>query len=113
VKDEAEPVCAEGRVHKFLQEHLETLETEGVSKKLLNDPIVAILMLEALLHKHYLEIHADQDLFNAVFLKIIRLASVADLRDMAAMLQDRGDLDASEDLNLMAAIRSEEIFLNC
>jgi hypothetical protein len=70
-------------------------------------------VLLVLLHKHYLENHADQDLFDAIFLKIIRLASVADLREVAAMLQDPGDLDASEDLNWIAAIKSEEIFLNC
>ena len=41
-------------------------------------------------------------MLDAIFLKVIRLASVADLREVAAMLQDRGDLDASEDLDWIA-----------
>ena len=56
------------------------LSASKVDEGVWTDSIVQILAFEASLHKHHQEILADQDLFDTMFLELIRFASADDLR---------------------------------
>jgi hypothetical protein len=94
-----------GKIKEWLEEQLQAVRLQGVGEGVWRDPIVQILAFEASLHKHHEEILADQDLFDAVFLELIRLASPDDLREMAEILLERGSFDAVEDLNRLAQLK--------
>jgi hypothetical protein len=95
----------QAKINQWFQEQLEAIRLQGAGEGVWRDPIVQILAFEASLHKHHQEILADQDLFDAVFLELIRLASADDLREMAEILLERGSFDAVEGFNWPAQLK--------
>jgi hypothetical protein len=95
----------QAKINQWFQEQLEAIRLQGSGEGVWRDPIVQILAFEASLHKHHQEILADQDLFDAVFLELIRFASADDLREMAEILLERGSFDAVEGFNWSAQLK--------
>ena len=95
----------QAKINQWFQEQLKSIRLQGAGEGVWRDPSVQILAFEASLHKHHEEILADQDLFAAVFLELIRLASADDLREMAEILLERGSFDTVEDLHRAAQLK--------
>ena len=89
------------KLNQWLQEHLESFKDRGADEESLDDPIIRTLIDELSLQRH----RHDFGLGNLVFLELFKLASPDELRKMAAASLALGDLEAADELDLLAGVR--------